>query len=62
MTGARGTLDASLSYNFTEEFVVSFEGSNLLDEVDTATSILGNLPADYFDTGRRLMLGARYSF
>lgn len=60
--GARGTLDANLSYMITERLSVSFEGTNLTDEVDTAKTILGNLPVDYFDTGRRLMVGVRYSY
>ncbi len=60
--GARGSLDANLSYSFSEQLSVSFEAINVTEEVDTAKTILGDLPVDYFDSGRRLMIGVRYSY
>jgi hypothetical protein len=35
---------------------------NLLEDTEETRSILGDLPFDYFDPGRRLMVGARVRY
>lgn len=61
-TGTSATLDANLSYNLNEHISFILEGVNLLEETEETRSILGDLPFDYFDPGRRLMIGARVRY
>ena len=58
----RGVLDASVSWQLTDKVSVVFEGINLLENADRARTILGDLPVDFFDPGRRIMLGGRIVF
>lgn len=59
---AFGTLDGTLTVNFSESFSAVLEATNILDE----TSRLRFMPIDvaHFDTdfGRRVLLGVRASF
>ena len=62
-TKATTTVDASLTYNFNDNFSVSLEGLNLTDEwndmwIDSA----GDRSISYTHTGRQYMLGFRYKF
>lgn len=59
---ARGNLDLNLTVNLSEQFSVIFQGSNMLDDVDSSRTTLGDLPVDYFETGRQLLLGARFRY
>lgn len=61
-TEPNGTLDANLSYNLNDNVSFILEGVNLLEQTDATRSILGDLPFDYFDAGRRVMLGARVRY
>lgn len=61
-TQSRGNLDVNLTVNVTEQIALIAEGTNVLDNVDKTRSTLGNLPADYFDVGRQLLVGARFRF
>ncbi len=61
-TASHGTLDANLSYNLNDRLSFIVEGVNLLEETDATRSILGDLPFDYFDPGRRVMVGARFRY
>ncbi|MBL4837573.1 MAG: TonB-dependent receptor [Kordiimonadaceae bacterium] len=62
MTEVRASLDANITYNVTDYASIVFEAINLLQGVDRKSTILGGLPVDYLDTGRRLMIGGRVSF
>lgn len=62
VTQARGDLSLNLTHNFNSKISVVFEGSNLLDDVDKTRTILGDLPQDYIDPGRQLLLGVRAAF
>ena len=62
-TKATTTVDASLTYNFNDQFSMSLEGLNLTDEwndmwIDSA----GDRSISYTHTGRQYMLGFRYKF
>ena len=61
-TEPHGTLDANLSYNLNDNVSFILEGVNLLEGTDATRSILGDLPFDYFDPGRRIMIGARVRY
>ena len=62
-TAATTTIDASLSYNFNENFSISIEGLNLTDEwSDMWIDSTRDLPIAYTHTGRQYMLGFRYKF
>ncbi|MBI1361209.1 MAG: TonB-dependent receptor [Alphaproteobacteria bacterium] len=60
--GTSATLDANLSYNLNDHVSFILEGVNLLEDTEETRSILGDLPFDFFDTGRRLMIGARVRY
>lgn len=62
-TKATTTVDASLSYNFSEHFSISLEGLNLTDEWnDMWIDSFGDRPIAYTHTGRQYLLGFRYRF
>lgn len=62
-TAETTTIDASLSYNFSENLSVSLEGLNLTDEWSDMWLDSGrNMPIAYTHTGRQYMLGFRYKF
>lgn len=61
-TQERAALDANVTYNFNDSTSVVFEGINLLEDTDRISTIIGNTPQSYLDTGRRLMLGVRVEF
>ncbi|MHC9086971.1 TonB-dependent receptor [Luteimonas sp. RIT-PG2_3] len=57
------TIDASISYNFNDNFSVSLEGLNLTDEwSDMWIDSLGDRSISYTHTGRQYMVGFRYKF
>ncbi len=59
VTQARGDLSLNLTYNLSNKVSFVFEASNLLDNVDKTRTILGDLPQDYIDPGRQMLLGVR---
>ncbi|WP_068876808.1 MULTISPECIES: TonB-dependent receptor [unclassified Phenylobacterium] len=59
VTQSRGDLSVNLTYNFDHRISIVAEGVNMLDDVDKTRTNLGNLPQDYFDPGRQLLLGVR---
>jgi iron complex outermembrane receptor protein len=62
-TAATTTIDASLSYNFSDNFSVSLEGLNLTDEwSDMWLDSERDMPIAYTHTGRQYMVGFRYKF
>lgn len=61
-TQARGNLDVNLTVNVTEQVSLIAEATNVLDNVDKTRTTLGDLPADYFDVGRQILVGARFRF
>jgi len=62
-TKATTTVDASLTYNFNDNFSVSLEGLNLTDEwTDMWIDSGGDRSISYTHTGRQYMLGFRYKF
>lgn len=62
-TKATTTVDASVSYNLTDQLQVSLEGLNLTDEwSDLYMDSFGDRPIAYTHTGRQFMLGLRYKF
>ena len=60
------TIDASASYNLTDNLSVSVEGLNLTDEANRQNHGDIGLPRDstyvYHHTGRQVYIGARYRF
>lgn len=63
--GVNGTtnIDASISYDFNDNWSVSLEGLNLTDEVeDQWVDASGNRLSYYHSTGRQFYLGAQYKF
>jgi iron complex outermembrane receptor protein len=55
--------DFSSSYDFTENFSMSLEVINMLDqEFEVTVDIDANRPESYNLTGRNILLGARYRF
>jgi TonB-dependent receptor len=57
-------IDASLRYRMSEQIELSLEGINLTNEA-TLQSWVGassQLPLDYAETGRQVLLGIRYKF
>ncbi len=58
-TQPRGSLDLSISYEFNDYATIVFEGTNVLDNVDSSRTTLGDLPVDYYDPGHQFMLGFR---
>lgn len=61
-TQSRGNLDVNLTVNITDQIALIAEGTNVLDDVDKTRSTLGDLPVDYFDVGRQILVGARFRF
>ena len=62
-TKATTTVDASLSYAFTDNFSISLEGLNLTDEwSDLWLDSTRDMPIAYTHTGRQYLLGFRYKF
>ncbi|MDX3772978.1 TonB-dependent receptor [Chromatiaceae bacterium AAb-1] len=62
-TNATRNIDASLSYQITEQWKVSFEALNLTDEADDQwVDSSGNRLTYYHKTGRQYYLGAQYRF
>ena len=61
-TQPRGNLDINVTVNVTPRVSLVFQGTNVLDAVDSARTTLGDLPVDYYDTGHQFMLGARFRF
>lgn len=61
-TEAYGQLDASVSYDITDNLTVSLEALNLTDE-DTRTYVRNTgMTSSYTETGARYNVGVRYSF
>lgn len=62
-TNATRNIDASVSYQLTEKWKISFEALNLTDEVDDQwVDSSGNRLTYYHATGRQYYLGAQYKF
>lgn len=61
ITQAFGSLDGSIRFRLRQGLSVSLDARNLLDE-DRVILYSPGLPADYSDTGRRIVAGLRYSF
>ncbi|MDO3380915.1 TonB-dependent receptor [Gilvimarinus algae] len=55
-------IDLNLSYNFTDNFVVSFEGINMTGEDYREHARNENMLIFYNDLGARYQIGARYTF
>lgn len=56
-------LDFKIGYNLTEQFELTFEGTNLTDEYnDQFIGSDRNSPVVYHHTGRQLMFGARFRY
>jgi TonB-dependent receptor len=56
-------IDFSTSYNFNDNFSISFEGLNLTDEVqDQRVDSLGRRLSFYHHQGRQYYLGARFKY
>lgn len=56
------TIDASVSYNITDDLTVSLEGLNLTDEYTDSYVGDDNLVSRYRHTGREILLGVRWSY
>lgn len=62
-TNATTNIDASISYDLTEQWKLTFEALNLTDEVDDQwVDSAGNRLTYYHETGRQYYLGAQYKF
>lgn len=62
-TNSTRNIDASVSYQLTDNWKVSFEALNLTDEVDDQwVDSSGNRLTYYHATGRQYYLGAQYKF
>jgi iron complex outermembrane receptor protein len=60
---ATDTLDLSINVNITDNFAVTFDGVNLLDEeLFQYYDNLKNRPARYYDNGPIYYLGVRFNF
>jgi TonB-dependent receptor len=55
-------IDASASYNVTDNFTISLEAVNLTDEYTDAYVDVDNLVSRYRHTGREILLGLRYTY
>ncbi len=63
--GKNSTLnvDFKIGYNITEQIELTFEGTNMTDEVnDQFIGADRNSPVVYHHTGRQLMFGARFTY
>jgi TonB-dependent receptor len=56
------TIDASASYNVTDNLTVSLEGLNLTDEYTDSYVDDDNLVSRYRHTGREILLGVRFTY
>jgi len=61
-TEAYGQVDASISYEFSENFVITLEGINVTNESQRVHGREDHLILNYAETGARYNLGARYTF
>lgn len=57
-----GQVDASVSYDLTDNLTLSLEALNLTDETQRQFSRHENLVRNYWETGARYNLGVRYNF
>jgi len=57
-----GTLDANVTFNVTDHLSLIVEGTNLLQDTDRSRFEPIDLPGNYTDDGRRVMIGLRGSF
>ncbi len=55
-------IDASATYNVTDNLTVSLEGINLTDEYTSAYVDVDNLVSRYRHTGREILLGVRFTY
>jgi iron complex outermembrane recepter protein len=55
-------IDASASYDVTDNFTISLEAVNLTDEYTDAYVDVDNLVSRYRHTGREILLGVRYTY
>ena len=61
MADAYGVLDGNITYKINQNLSLVLEAINIMDEADVSRTLTG-LPTSYFDSGRRVLLGARASF
>ena len=61
-TEAYGQVDASVSYELTDNLTVSLEGLNITDETTRQYGRHKDMPFNYIETGARYNLGVRYNF
>ncbi|HSX83921.1 MAG TPA: TonB-dependent receptor [Cellvibrio sp.] len=61
-TEAYGQVDASVSYELTDNLVVSLEGLNITDETTRTYGRHKDMTFNYIETGARYNLGVRYNF
>ncbi|EIK45240.1 TonB-dependent receptor [Cellvibrio sp. BR] len=61
-TEAYGQVDASVSYELTDNLTLSLEGLNITNETTRQYGRHENMTFNYIETGARYNLGARYSF
>ena len=61
-TEAYGQLDASVSYDFTDNLTLSMEALNLTDEHYRTYGRHKDMTFNYIETGARYNVGVRYSF
>jgi iron complex outermembrane receptor protein len=59
---AFGQIDASVSYNITDNVAISFEGINLNDEEEVRYSMFENRVYETTNSGARYLFGVRASF
>jgi TonB-dependent receptor len=61
-TEAYGQVDASVSYELTDNLTVSLEGLNITDETTRQYGRHKDMTFNYIETGARYSLGVRYNF
>lgn len=61
-TEAYGQVDASVSYELTDNLTVSLEGLNITDETTRQYGRHTGMTFNYIETGARYNLGVRYNF
>ena len=61
-TEAYGQVDASVSYELTDNLTVSLEGLNITDETTRQYGRHKDMTFNYIETGARYNLGVRYNF
>ncbi len=57
-----GTLDANVTFNVTDHLSLVVEATNLLEDTDRNRFEPIDLPANFSDDGRRVLIGLRGSF